>query len=153
MNARPFDHLYTLQRSPLALAPVIYQFYNHRETTEQDVLLSYLILPLVLYPPTQDFLHKAKSTSSLRTMCEKRERLAGLVERVQQMKSLTNDCLLILSAEGCIGFDQRLGVTLHDENRAENANPRIMKAAERLATIFGTEHIVTIYRMLGLKSL
>lgn len=153
MSVRPVEHLFTLQRSPIALAPVIYQFYNHREHTERDVLLSYLVLPLVLYPPTQEFLQNAKSTSSLRTMCEKRERLAGLVERVQQLKPLTNDCLLMLAADGSLSFNQHMGVALQAENRAENANPKLMKAAERLAAVFGTEHIVTIYRMLGLKSL
>lgn len=86
-------------------------------------------------------------------MCEKRERLAGLVERVQQLKPLTNDCLLMLAADRSLSFNQHMGVALQTENRAENANPKLMKAAERLAAVFGTEHIVTIYRMLGLKSL
>ncbi|WP_139230566.1 MULTISPECIES: hypothetical protein [unclassified Pseudomonas] len=61
----------------------------------------------------------------------------------------TNDCLLMLAADGSFSFNQHMGVTLQAENRAENANPKLMKAAERLAAVFGTEHIVTIYRMLG----
>lgn len=38
------DHLYTLHRTPFALAPVIQSFYQHWDPVEKDILLSLLAL-------------------------------------------------------------------------------------------------------------
>lgn len=47
------DHLYTLHRNAFALAPVIQSFYLNWEPMEKDILLSYLVLPLVSFPAMQ----------------------------------------------------------------------------------------------------
>lgn len=153
MNAGPINHLFTLQRSPIALAPVIHQFYKHSQPRDRDVLLSYLVLPLVLYPPMQEFLIGAIKTSSLRTMCQKQNRLVGLIERVEQFKSLTHASLLILSTESSIRITDQMSVESIGELYAANAKAEHLKAAKGLATVCAGEELVTIYRMLGFKSL
>jgi hypothetical protein len=153
MNAGPIDHLFTLQRSPIALAPVIHHFFQLSKPRERDVLLSYLVLPLVLYPPMRKFLLNANVTSSLRTMCDKRERLVGLVERVQQFKPLTHAALLILTTEGSITFTDQMSVNSVGDLRRTNAKPELIKAAKGLAAVCADEQLITVYRMLGLKSL
>lgn len=153
MNAGPIDHLFTLQRSPIALAPVIHHFYQLSKARERDVLLSYLVLPLVLYPPMRSFLVNANVTSCLRTMCDKRERLVGLVDRVEQFKPLTHAALLVLTTEGSITFTDRMSVNSVGEVRRANAKPELINAAKGLATICADEELITVYRMLGVKSL
>jgi len=56
MTTGPIEHLFTLQRSPIALAPVIHQFFANSQPRERDLLLSYLVLPMVLYPVMQEYL-------------------------------------------------------------------------------------------------
>ncbi len=68
MSANPIEHLFTLQRSPIALAPVIHNFFAHSKPRERDLLLSYLVLPMVLYPAMQEYLLTVRKTSNLRTL-------------------------------------------------------------------------------------
>ena len=99
MSGSPIDHLFTLQRSPFALAPVIHRFYEFSNAKERDVLLSYLVLPMVLYPPMRTFLIGAKTTSSLRTMCKEQSRLVGLATTVKDFNSLNKAAMLIRNPE------------------------------------------------------
>lgn len=153
MSGSPIDHLFTLQRTPFALAPVIHRFYEFSDTRERDVLLSYLVLPTVLYPPMRTFLMGARVTSSLRTMCERQSRLVGLTARVRDFKSLTNAAMLILTAERGIKVADDLSVRSIGEVREANANKELLEAGRKLATVFSDVDVVSIYRTLGLKSL
>lgn len=153
MSLSPIEHLFTLQRSPFVLAPVIHQFYQHATSQERDVLLSYLVLPLVLYPDCGDYLRKTKSTSSsLRTMCSRQKRLVGLASRVQEFKALTHAAMQILIAEGGIEIADDLSVRSIGSVQVENSNRKFLEASRKLAGVF-TDDVVTIYRTLGLKSL
>lgn len=153
MSGSPIDHLFTLQRTPFALAPVIHRFYEFSDAQEKDVLLSYLVLPMVLYPPMRTYLLGARATSSLRTMCKEQSRLVGLAARVQDFKSLTNASMLILTAERNIEVADDLSVRSIREVRAANAKKELLEAGRKLAIVFAGEDVVSIYRTLGLKSL
>ncbi len=96
MTASPIEHLFTLQRSPIALAPVIHKFFASSQPRERDLLLSYLVLPMVLYPAMQEYLLTVIKTSNLRTLCKDQSRLVGLTRNAQQFKPLTHAALLVL---------------------------------------------------------
>lgn len=147
------DHLYTLHRTPFALAPVIQSFYEHWEPIEKDILLSYLILPLVTYKPMHGFLKRARRDSSVRTMTSESARLVGLAMRVEEFKPITNAALLILFAEKSLDITAELSVQSLKKPRASNADKSLMKYSEKLAMVLSGENVVSIYRMLGLKSL
>ena len=153
MNTQVSDHLYTLHRTPFALAPVIQSFYQHWEPIEKDVLLSYLILPLVTYKPMHGFLHRARRDSSIRTMAADVERLIGLAMRVKEFKPITNAALLILAAEKSLEITSNLSVRTLQNPRSANADKALMKYGQKLAMVLSGENVVSIYRMLGLKSL
>lgn len=153
MNLRAIDHIFTLQRSPIALAPVIHQFYASSQPRAKDFLLSYLILPMVLYPAMQDYLAKVRKSSNLRTLCNEQSRLIGLIQNTQQFKSLTHSALLVLRAEQAIEIHDDLSVKSLRDVRAANANPKLLKAAVGLAQLCSEADIVSIYRTLGFKSL
>ncbi|UDU83175.1 three component ABC system middle component [Pseudomonas sp. HN2-3] len=153
MNTQASDHLYTLHRTPFALAPVIQSFYQHWEPVEKDVLLSYLILPLVTYKPMHAFLHRARRDSSVRTMAADVERLIGLALRVEEFKPITNAALLILAAEKSLEITPDLSVRTLQKPRSANADKALLKYGQKLAMVLSGENVVSIYRMLGLKSL
>lgn len=153
MSLTPIEHLFTLQRSPIALAPVIHQFYSHSEPRERDLLLSYLVLPMVLYPPLQEFLLRSNKTSSLRTLCNDQSRLVGLVHNTEYFKQQTNAAMLILKAEGSIEIAGDLTVRPIRKVQVANANQTQLEAARKLSMVCAQADIVSIYRTLGFKSL
>ncbi|WP_420231250.1 three component ABC system middle component [Pseudomonas sp. ABY48] len=147
------DHIYTLRRTPFALAPVIHSFFDHWDLTEKDVLLSYLVLPLITYKPLHPFLHNAKRNSSLRTLMQDPSRVLGLELRIQEFKPITHAALLILRSEKSISINDDMSVTPQGKVREVNADAQLMKYARKLAVVLTGETVVSIYRSLGLKSL
>ncbi|MFJ4605789.1 MULTISPECIES: three component ABC system middle component [Pseudomonas] len=153
MTTQVSDHLYTLHRTPFALAPVIQTFYQHWDPVEKDVLLSYLILPIVTYKPMHAFLHRARKDSSLRTMASASERLIGLALRIEEFKPITNASLLILAAEKSLEITPELSVLALQKPQSVNSDKSLLRYSQKLAMVLSGENVVSIYRMLGLKSL
>jgi len=153
MMAGPIEHLFTLQRSPIALAPVIHQFFASSQPRERDLLLSYLVLPMVLYPAMQEYLLAVRKTSNLRTLCKEPSRLVGLTRNAQQFKPLTHAALLVLKAEQGIEITHDLTVKSVGDVKAANANPKQLEAARRLSMVCSGADVVSIFRTLGFKSL
>ncbi|WP_414869835.1 three component ABC system middle component [Pseudomonas sp. IT-347P] len=147
------DHIYTLRRTPFALAPVIQSFYDHWDPTEKDILLSYLILPLITYKPLHKFLHYAGKKSSLRTMMQEPERLLGLELRIEEFKPITNAALLILRSEMRLVINEDMSVATLGKVQEKNSDEKLLKYARKLAVVFTGENVLSIYRSLGLKSL
>lgn len=153
MSMNAADHIYTLRRTPFALAPVIHSFYDHWDPTEKDILLSYLVLPLVTYKPMHRFLHYAGKTSSLRTLMQEPKRVLGLEARIEEYKPITNASLLILTSEKSVKINDDLSVAPQGKIREENADAQLVKYARKLAVVLTGENVVSVYRSLGLKSL
>ena len=153
MTATATDHIYTLRRTPFALAPLIHAFYDQWEGTEKDILLSYLILPLITYSPIHTFLTRAKKNSSIRTLMQEQSRVVGLELRVEEFKPITHAALLILSSEQCIEINEDMSVSAFGKIREENADETLLKLARKLAVVFSGDDVVSIYRLLGFKAL
>lgn len=153
MITNPIEHLFTLQRSPIVLAPLIHQFFASSQPREKDLLLSYLVLPMVLYPTMQAYLLNVRRTSNLRTMCNEQSRLVGLTLNVQQFKSLTHSTMLVLKAEQAIEITDNLSVKSLSDVKVDNANSKQLEAAHRLSMVFADTDVISIYRTLGFKSL
>lgn len=153
MSMNAADHIYTLRRTPFALAPVIHSFFDHWDPTEKDILLSYLVLPLVTYKPMHRFLHYAGKTSSLRTLMQEPKRVLGLEARIEEYKPITNASLLILTSEKSVKINDDMSVAPQGKIREENADAQLVKYARKLAVVLTGENVVSVYRSLGLKSL
>jgi hypothetical protein len=147
------EHIYTLYRSPFAMAPLIHGFYDQWESIEKDVLLSYLILPLVTYPPIHKFLKNSRKDSSLRTLTSEASRIVGLDLRIDELKSITNAALLILTAENSLKINDDLSIASINKVREENTDSELLKLSKKLATVLSGESVISIYRTLGLNSL
>lgn len=153
MTTQVSDHLYTLHRTPFALAPVIQSFYQHWEPVEKDILLSYLILPIVTYKPMHAFLNRARRDSSIRTLASDATRLIGLAMRVEEFKPITNAAMLILTAENSLEITPELSVRSLQKPQSINSDKSLLRYSQKLAMVLSGENVVSIYRMLGVKSL
>lgn len=143
-----------IHNNPFILAPLFPAFYGSFPAKPNSVLLSYLVLPLVLYPVSKKFLVNAISRSSVRTLVSDRERLFGLAERIGDYRELTSICLQYAIDVGSIVVGDDLSVGVIAGQLLEGACPGgSAKAANHLGQLFAPFDIPTIYRMLGVKKL
>lgn len=153
MTLPSIEHLFTLRRSPITLAPLIHQFYLHSKPREKDLLLSYLVIPMVLSPLMCKYLLTVIKTSNLRTLCNNQSRLIGLTKITQQFKPLTNAAILILKTEGAVEISENLTVKCRLRVQTNNVDQSQLEAARRLSMVLAESDVVSIYRTLGFKSL
>lgn len=148
------DSIYKIHNNPFILAPLIIAFYKNLDPTPQNILLAYLILPLVLNEESRNNLKNAKTTSSLHTLSAKNENFFGLPERVQRYKKMTNKCIQHSINNGWIKIKEDLSVdVLIDKINGNEELKDSFKASLNLYKIFKDLDAVTIYRLLGVKEL
>lgn len=154
MTKSAIHHYITLARSPLLLAPVIESFFQLLPEKEKNILLGYLVLPIVLYPSSRIFLQNANSRSSIRSFCDIRSRLAGLPQRVLELRSTSSMAMQhsIDCARLNLGSDLSLKYVTSQDN-PEGSMPNEIKAAKRFAILLQPYDVLTAYRLLGVKSL
>lgn len=144
----------TIHNNPFILAPLFPAFYSSYSSRENDLLLSYLVLPLVLYPKSRGFLSRANIRSSVRTLIEDRERIFGISESVASYKSLTSSSMQYAIEFGALEISENLSVLVGDKALDKALCPtETIKASVRLGKLFDPFDIPTIYRMLGIKKL
>ena len=144
----------TLYNNPFVLMPLFHAFYKELPLQPKSVLLSYLILPLSLYPESRDFLSNAKVSSSLATLQKRSKCLYGLPQRVADYKNLTNLCIQYAFDLGVLAFDENLSLmVLSDSVDFALCPPDSARAARNLARLLGTHTPTEIYRTLGVKAL
>lgn len=146
-----------IYNNPFIFGALFPSFYSSLGEKPKGILLSYLVLPLVLYPASLKFLMNAKSTSSMRTMVGKpgeRDRLYGLEERIAEYRELTNMSIQHEIDIGMFSIDENLSVNVNS-HRSNNSPgfPDYQKAASRLGHLFAPFDVPTIYRILGVKKL
>lgn len=154
MTTNAVHHYATLARSPLLMAPIIESFFQEIKPSKRNILLGYLVLPLVLYPPSREFLNRAKATSSIRTLSSDRRRIAGLPQRVAELRSTSS--LAMKNSIACgrliLSSDLSLKYCEHESDHKQGMQTEI-RAASRLAVIFKDYEVTTIYRLLGVTKL
>jgi len=143
-----------IHNNPFILAPLLELFYAVLPRKPKNVLLSYLVLPLVLYPPSRSFLTNAIASSSIRTMGKERERFYGLSERVEEYKVLTNLCMQHAIDLAAVRVEEDLSVQVIGSGPAVSLCPGTSaKAAGKLGKLLAPYEIPAIYRSLGVKRL
>lgn len=152
--SKAVEHIYKIHNNPFVLTPLLVGFFLKYHGQENDVLLSYLVLPLVLHEDTKNWLLNANVRSSLLTFARNKENFFGLPERIVEYKSMTNLCLQHAKDNSYISIENNLSIKVN--------NPELtcilplkdsLKASENFIKIIKDLNIVTIYRLLGVKSL
>jgi hypothetical protein len=148
------EYYVTLTHSPLILTPIIDHFFKALKPFEKNILLGYLVLPIVLHPASQSFLSGANSRSSVRTFCSDRIRLAGLPQRIADWRKTSG--LAMQNSIDCERLILHENLSIEFKQRQPEITTRMLletNAAKRLASIFEPYDIPTIYRLLGVNVL
>lgn len=154
--SRNLDNIYTLINNPFKLSSILIEFYlEYKNHHPKDILLSYLILPLVLNEESKQKLIKMKTTSSIRSLVKNKVAVAGLPERIEEYYEITNRCMeYAFSSEYLVLQDD---LCVRSTGRSPSANDNDLgdekKAAKNLVKIFKEYDTVAIYRLLGVKRL
>ena len=91
------DSIYKINNNIFIFTPLFVAFYQNLKPNPKNLLLSYLVLPLVLHKTSQEKIKNSKTTSSIFTFLDskdknKRENVYGLPKRVQDYKSMHFIC-------------------------------------------------------------
>jgi len=148
------NNIYKIHNNPFVLTPLILEFFKYSQPKPKDILLAYLILPLVLYETSRKFLVLARTTSSLITFSKKKENFFGLPKRVEEYKEITNQCIQYAIDNKIIQINNELTVEiLIDDSTTMKNLEQELKASSKLDKIFKDLDVVAIYKLLGLKEL
>ncbi|HBP5580928.1 hypothetical protein CW310_07700 [Pseudomonas citronellolis] len=154
MDLTTTDHIHTLHRSPLILAPILHSFYLNVHEAPRNILLSYLVLPFVLHQPTSAYLYRITDRNSLRTMCSEKSRVAGIHKRIILLRQATNQALFSLINSEHLRIDDELTVQPVRKNIycPDGIRPQLV-SARNLARLFEDSDAPQIYKLLGMTQL
>lgn len=154
MKLTATDHLHTLHRSPLIMAPILLAFYRQLQETKNNILLSYLVLPFVLHDSTATYLHRVNDRYSLRTMCSDKTRVAGVHKRIHSLRQVTNITLMSLVNAGylIVGDDLVVRATKKTFPLMSGMEQQVA-SARNLAKLFENSDAPHVYKLLGIAQL
>ena len=153
------DSVYKVHNNIFVLTPIFIVFYQNLQPIPKNLLLSYLVLPLVLYKTSQEKINTSRVTSDIFTFLNskekiKRENIYGLPKRVQEYKEIANQCILYALENKWLKLNDDLSIAVLEEQK--NIIPSLedaYKASSKLCNIFKDLDVVSIYRLLGVKEL
>lgn len=153
------DSIYKINNNIFVLAPLFVVFYKNLKPTPKNLLLSYLVLPLILYKTSQQKIKSSNSRSSIFSFLNskektKRENVYGLPKRVQEYKEISNQCILYAINNGWLKLNEDLSITVLKEQKNNIHNlDDAFKASSKLCNVFQELDVIAIYRQLGVKGL
>lgn len=157
--SRYVDSIYEINNNIFVLTPLFVAFYENIKPTSKNLLLSYLVLPLVLYKTSQEKIKNSNIRSSIFSFLNskdksKRENIYGLPKRIQEYKEITNQCMLYAIENKWLKLNNDLSIAVLEEQK--NTIPSLNNAyiaSSKLCNIFQDLDVVSIYRLLGVKEL
>ena len=149
------EHTYTLYNNPFVLTPLILSFYKSYNGCDNDILLAYLVFPLVLHDESQKSIISSKITSRLSKLTKNKEAISGLHERINEHKQLTNLCIQYAIDNHLLTINENmsLSVVVDKIGEVDRGLSNAIKASSKLKNIFGKLDVVSIYKFLGIKEL
>lgn len=148
------DSIHVAHHNPFIMAPLFTNFFYSLEETEKNYLFCYLLLPLVLREDRREFLVKSNISSSIHTFKSKESHLVSIADDVYYYKQLTNNSIQHAIDNGWIIVNEDLSVTVieNQKNMQENLS-KSYTASRKVSNILGNLDVVTIYRLLGIRSI
>lgn len=153
--ARAIDNIYAILNNPFKLMELIVDFYFHYKNQDNDMLLSYLILPLILNEDSRKKLKNLNKNSNLLSLTKDANSIIGLELMIDEYKDVTNKCIQLAVSNGYLELKQNRSLS-RTNKILENEffkNSDMYKATKNFAIILKSSDIVSIYRMLGVKKL
>ena len=153
-------HISIIYNNPFIFYPLFVEFYSNIPQKDKNILLSYLVLPLVLYHPPRLAIKnsQAGTRSTIYSVFSDRkteERIFGLEERIKSYKSLTNDSLRYAITSGMLVLNDNLSISIKNLKLANKklCQRDILMAAKKLGILLAQYDILTCYSILGVKEL
>lgn len=151
--AKAIDNIYAILNNPFKLMELIVDFYSNYENKDNDMLLSYLILPLILNEDSRKKLKNLNKNSNILSLTKETNNIIGLELMIDEYKDVTNKCIQVAISDGYLELKQNRSL-IRTNKRVENSfykNTEMIKATRKFAMIVKSNEIVSIYRMLGVK--
>jgi hypothetical protein len=151
------ENIYYLINNPLNVHSHILYFYSLFKGKENDLFLSYLILPMCLNKEIRENIKNLRIDSTMLSIVNDKERfksIVGLQKIIEQYKDLTNICLQLDLIKNSIELD-------YIENRIHLKKPvidyddksDIAKAVRGLAKVADKMDVVDTLKLLGVKKI
>ncbi|CAB5494949.1 three component ABC system middle component [Bathymodiolus thermophilus thioautotrophic gill symbiont] len=148
------DSVHKKHNNIFVLTPLIVEFYKELQSNPKNILLAYLILPLVLHADSRQTLKFVNKTSSIHSYRKYNKNLFGLPYRIECYKEMTDKCLQYALSQKWLEISDDLSVKVLKEQQNEYSNlSDSFKAANNLHKVFKDMDVVAIYRLLGIKKL
>ena len=149
------ESIHTIYNNPFILTPVLVTFYKNYVGLKNDILLAYLIFPIVL---EQEHIQKLKIIKSNTTLCrftKDKDFISGFYDRVETYRSVTNLCLQYAIDSKYILVDKNMSVKVITDD-VLIIDP-LLKDAHKLSNnlfkVFKKINVVNIYQAFGIKEL
>ena len=143
------DALYELKYNPFDYGPYIASFYSHLAESENNLLLTQLVIPLCSHPIYSHKLLNSNKRSSIWSVFDDRKKLYDLQERIDGFQALTEQCIQYCLVNDWLSVnEQQLSLTKCD---GVDSTFIYQKSAEKLGRLFSGHSVVEIYSFLGVK--
>lgn len=143
------DALYELKYNPFEYGSYLASFYSAMDESENNILLSPLVIPLCSHPLFGQKLFNSNKNSTIWSIFDDRTKLYDLQERVGEFKALTEQCIqYCLINDWLLVNEQTLSLLTFDGSESVHTRK---KSAEKLGRLFSGHSVVEIYAFLGVK--
>ena len=147
------DALYQIKYNPFKYGDHVISFYSSLSGVENNLLLAPLIIPLCSHPVYGNSLSSAvfgeKRKSSIWTIFGERGTLYDLQERIDEFRSLTEQCIQYCLINDWLLLDEN-GLNLSSLDN-KNENFEVKKNAFNLGRLLSDLSVVETYAFLGVK--
>lgn len=140
-----------IKYNPFTLAPAMLTYYENCQVEHDNILLMYLLLPVVLNSDWIQKLPKVQSRSRLESWVKTgRLHIEGLSERMITFQHLTETTLQYCIDMEYVRVDENNNITVVRNPYKKGC---FMDAATRLTRLLGKSSPAKIYATLGIKEL
>ncbi len=153
--SRAIDSIYNILNNPFKLMELIVCFYSSYKNRENDILLSYLVLPIVLNQNSRKKLLNLNKSSNLLSLTKDSDSIVGIEQMIEEYKDITNECVQIAMLHGYLTLNEENSLIRTDKMLEYKSSKFVEEysAIRKFVVILKNNDIVSIYRMLGVKKI
>lgn len=148
------ENIATIHNNVFSLTPMIVSFYTNLKKREKNILLAYLVFPIIFNHECLKELIEFNSNSRLTRITMNKKLMAGFQENFEYYKQITNNCLQYAIDCKYIEIEEDLSAKVINQD-ALYIDPSLadnLRLASRLHKIF-TLDVLNIYLAFGIKHL
>lgn len=144
-----------IKYNPFTMAPVLLSYYEACKVDYDNVLLVYLLFPVILSSDWMQGSPRVQTRSRLETWVrDNKLHIEGLPERLQTFQYLSETTLQYCIDMEYAKVDENNNViVVNNPYKSKGRKALFEDSATRLAKLFGTNSPTTIYATLGIKEL